>query len=115
MAKEKTKAEFVAGLRKLADIVEASEDSALSVHHTFYVCAYEKEALLKNLRIFGGFGDKSTSYGGDDIWLTSRTLPLVLAIPRDKVCRKTVTYDCEPMFSPDDEKELDSAMVAASV
>ena len=59
-----------------------------------------------------GIWDKSIGFGQEDIHLRSRTLPILLSIPRDKVCRKTVTYDCEPMFSPDDEKELDSALIA---
>jgi hypothetical protein len=109
----KTKAQFIAGLRKLADLLETSDEIALESRE-FYFSAYTKEELLKHIKFFGGIWDKSLGFGETDIHLTSRELPLLISIPRDKVCRKTVTYDCEPMFSPDDEKELDSAMVGAS-
>ena len=39
--------------------------------------------------------------------LISKTLPeFALCIARDKVCRKIVTYDCEPLLSPEDEAEI---------
>lgn len=114
MAKSiKTKAQFVAGLRKLADLLETSEDAPLESQN-LYLGAYDKDELLKLVRFFGGVWDKSFGFREEDIHLTSRELPILISIPRDKVCRKTVTYDCEPMFSPDDEKELDSAMVGAN-
>lgn len=68
--------------------------------------------VLATIRVLGGIWDKSLGFRDEDIHLRSRTLPILISIPRDKVCRKTVTYDCEPMFSPDDEKELDAAMLA---
>lgn len=109
----KTKAQFIAGLRKLADILEAADEYPFESKE-FYVSAWDKSDLLKQLQFFGGVWDKSLGFGETDIHLTSRELPILISIPRDKVCRKTVTYDCEPMFSPDDEKELDSAMVGAN-
>lgn len=114
MPKPDTKEHFVKGLRKLADVIEASTDPALAVPHNFYFGVYAKEDLLTLLRQFGGVWDKSLGFSADDIHLTSRTLPVLISIPRDKVCRKTVTYDCEPMFSPDDEKELDAQLLGAS-
>lgn len=104
---EKTKEHFIDGLRRLADILVHSDLSM--AYHNFYVSVDDKDELLKYIRTLGGVWDKSLGFGGDDIHLRSRTLPVLLSIPRDKVCRKTVTYDCEPMFSPDDEKELDAA------
>src|ERR1700686_93126 len=101
MAKEhtKTKEHFVAGLRKLADILEIT-DLPMTAGHTFYVHCDDKDEVLKYIRTLGGIWDKSLSFGGDDIHMKSRMFPVMLSISRDKVCRKTVTYDCEPMFSP---------------
>ncbi len=114
MAKQnKTKAQFIAGLRKLADLLENSDENPFH-SSTFYLGVYAKDELLKQVRFFGGVWDKSLGFRDEDIHLTSRELPILISIPRDKVCRKTVTYDCEPMFSPDDEKELDSALVGAN-
>lgn len=105
---EKTRQQYIAGLRKLADVLTHS-DLPMSTHHNLYVSVADKDELLRYIRTLGGILDKSIGFGGDDIHLKSRTMPIMLSIPRDKVCRKTVTYDCEPMFSPDDEKELDAA------
>lgn len=111
--RKKTMAEFITGLRKLAVILETADLPTMAAR-TFYCSVGDKEELLQCIRALGGVWDKSLSYGGDDIHLTSRELPIMLSIPRDKVCRKKVTYDCEPMFSPDDEKELDAAALGVS-
>ncbi len=111
---EKTKAEFVRGLRKLADIIEAQDGEPTNISKTLYVSVYNKAALLTEIKRYGGVWHKSLSYGGENIQLTSRELPVLISVPRDKVCRKTVRYDCEPMFSPDDEKEIDAAMLATA-
>ena len=108
---EKTRAQFIYGLRKLADVLTAS-DVEFSPRQTFYIGVQTKEELLATVRALGGVWDKSLGFRGEDIHLRSRTLPILLSIPRDKVCKKIVTYDCEPMFSLDDEKELDAAMLA---
>ena len=100
--------DLVTKLRNLADMLEKEPVPELGTCN-FYMYAYSKADLLKHLRTFGGKWKKTTSYGGDDIHMESDRLPLVLCIARDKVCRRTVTYDCEPMFSPDDEKEIDAA------
>lgn len=34
--------------------------------------------------------------------LVSKTLPLKLSISRDKVCRKVVKFECEPLFSTEE-------------
>ncbi len=72
---------------------------------------WSKEELLDRMRALGGSWKKELSYGEDSMYLVSESLGLKLSIPRDKVCRKTVTWDCEPLFSPQDEQEIDAALI----
>ena len=37
--------------------------------------------------------------------------PLFLHIYRNKVCHKTVKWACEPFLSPEDEQEVETAML----
>ncbi len=112
---DKTKAQFVSELRKLADVLEAMGDAEpFNISKTLYISAFSKDGLLAELKRYGGVWDKCLSLGGEDIHLVSREMPITLCIQRDKLCRKTVTYECEPMFSPDDEKEIDAARLAAN-
>ena len=76
-----------------------------------YMTCWSKDELLNRLRALGGSWKKTLSYGETDIYLESRSMPVTLTIPRDKVCKRTVTYDCEPLFSPQDEQEVDAALI----
>ena len=104
---------IVTKLRNLADLLEKEPVPDLEASR-FYLHVYTKEDLLKHLRYFGGRRNKRLGFGGDDIYMESDRLPVAICVPRDKVCRKVVTYDCEPMFSPDDEKEIDAAALGRS-
>ncbi len=112
---ERTNKEFASALRNLADLIDANDNLPQIGDREIYFFPSDKAELLNLIRAFGGTWDKSLGYGGDNIRLTSRTLPVELQISRDKVCRKIVTYDCEPMFSPDDEKEVDAALLGEEV
>lgn len=106
---ERTRAQYIQGLRNLADRLE--QDKEIPEPGNLYLHAWEKSDLLKMIRQFGGSWEKSLSYGETDIQLESRKFPLIISISRDKVCKKVVTYDCEPMFSPQDAQDLDAALI----
>jgi hypothetical protein len=74
-----------------------------------------KEELVAAIRAIGGKwtkrmpADNNNEFG--TIRLESTTLPpLFLHIYRNKVCRRTVKWDCEPFLSPEDEQEVATAM-----
>lgn len=114
--------QFAQHVRKVADFLDAqgevdldnafisekipsvkTRDEAKEFKTTFTF--YAKEKFVAMAKLIGnatknvGEGEFATFY------LHSNKLPISLSIPRDKVCRKTVSYDCEPLFSGE---ELDS-------
>ncbi len=108
-----TRQEFIQGLRALADRMEEVPELEIPTYTQFYISTYEKTDLLSKIRQFGGTWKKSLSWGETEVTLDSAHMPVRLSIPRDKVCKKIVTWDCEPMFSPADEQELDAALLPA--
>ena len=95
-----------ATLRQLADIYEATEadirTTGLSIH------AWTKDELVGLIKTFGGKWKKETGTTSDYFMkLQSVTIPgLELLISRDSVCRKIVSYECEPLLKPEEEAEL---------
>ena len=106
-----TREQFIQGLRDLADRMEEVPELDIPGWQQIYISTYEKDQLLAKVRQIGGAWRKSLSFGETEVALDSLTMPIRLSIPRDKVCKKTVTWDCEPMFSPQDEQELDAALI----
>ena len=94
-------------LRALATKVEGDESLPRpSVECSFYI--YSKEEAQEILRGFGGKWTKDVVGDGEyaNYILTSADFSLRIVLPRDRVCKKTVTWDCEPLLSPEDEAEL---------
>jgi hypothetical protein len=58
------------------------------------------KAIGPSTKDFSDTGEYATFY------LVSNVAPLKLAISRDRVCRKTVKYECEPLFSQDELQTL---------
>jgi hypothetical protein len=106
-----TKEQFVKALRDMADLWERAEETPEPP--IFYMGVYSKDELISRLRLFGGVWDKK--FRDDYLDLVSRRFPVKVYIPREQVCRKTVTWDCVPTLSPDDEAEVDSAALVAQV
>ena len=69
------------------------------------IFCWSKESLQKTIRDIGGKWTKS--YEGDWLAVASSSFPgVIIRSTRDSVCRKIVTYDCEPILSPAEESEL---------
>lgn len=108
----KTKPEAISALRALADkLIHLDEDLPIEfTHFSIVQYFYEKTKLTDFARAIGGKW-KKVVIGGDEMYssihLQHETLPLTLTIARDKVCRKIVKYECEPIFSPEEESELE--------
>ena len=74
-----------------------------------------KEDLVSAIKAIGGKWIKRMPLDDLNEYGTIRIesvdfAPLFLHIYRNKVCRKTVKWDCEPFLSPEDEQEVETAM-----
>ena len=67
---------------------------------------YERDKFVAGVK---AVGDATKSYGSGEyanLNVTAKAFPFKLTISRDKVCIKKVTYDCQPLFTEDEVKEL---------
>lgn len=108
-----TNVEFAQSLRKLAELYETALAEMDKPILRIYV--YDKPDLAKWLHAVGGMFKKTEPYiGADTLLFESRRIPeFGISIPRDKVCKKIVKWECEPLMSPDDHEEIDSQFVQA--
>lgn len=100
-----TNAEFADTLEKLA--AKYRENGALSVF-PLMLYVLDKTSLQSALKSFGGKWKKEES-SPEDSYLTFASVsypPLEVYIPRAMVCRRIVTYECDPIMSPEEEAEV---------
>ncbi len=101
-----TNNEFANHLIRIAEEYVAHPDLpqptlGISIHF------WDKTTLVTALRKLGGKWQKTISSGGEYYEITREDLPLLkFVIARDKVCKKVVTWDCEPLLSPEEEREV---------
>jgi hypothetical protein len=102
-----TNVEFANVLGKLAAHYRVDATLPRVSLDLFVYTKADAQCLLK------AFGGKWTKSGMDDeseyaqITFSSVGLaPLRVFLPRNKVCRKTVTYECDPIMSPEEEAEM---------
>jgi hypothetical protein len=107
-------------LRSIADFLESKQkfDMEYGLHVSPNICEdipananlsfYEKENFVKAARALGNSKKEYTDgdYGRLRLLFTESTFPFSIEIPRDKVCTKKVTYDCEPLFSEEEVAAL---------
>jgi hypothetical protein len=95
-------------LRTLADIWEKPENAALQ-KPALYVWCSTKQELLAVIRAIGGKFTKTIGTG-EYAYITlvpDRAPELRINISRDRVCRKIVKWECEPLLLPEEEREID--------
>lgn len=103
--------EYIQGLRTLADRLESLDEETAKVLDLTGPGQYffNKETIATCIRLLGGKWTK-TARGGDaeyaSLVFTSEKFPVTFHISRDKVCKKTVTFDCEPIFAPGEDDAL---------
>ena len=67
---------------------------------------YDKGRFVAGVK---AMGRATKRYGDGDyaqLYVTSTEFPLTLSISRDKVCKKKVTFECEALFSSEEEDAL---------
>ena len=67
---------------------------------------YSKESFLKAAKNFGNTKKDTTEGTYAEFHLISNDGPVMLSVLRDKVCKQTVVYDCEPLFSTEEVDAL---------
>lgn len=103
----KEASEYVKKLRALADAIESLDKDLGLPQISHYVG--RKEDVVEIIRALGGKWKKEV-IGGDKeyacIVFQSENFPLRITISRDRVCKKIVTYDCEPIFAPGEDDAI---------
>lgn len=95
---------YAENLRKLADYLdsipefEVTYDSSKSFHF------YSKEKFVTAVKAVGNATKRYTPVDNYPELVVSPTAfpKMDLRISRDSVCKKIVTYDCEPLFSAEE-------------
>lgn len=104
VTERQTNKQFAETLAKLAEFYRGAPEGLDKPILRIYV--YGKEELLKWIRAIGGTWTKETT-AYDDINFESKRIPgFSVQIPRDRICRKVVTWDCEPLLSKEEEEEV---------
>jgi hypothetical protein len=98
--------EHAAKLRQLADVYDRAEEFIPACGLTIF--ADTKESIVSVIRAVGGkFRKRSSGDNEHFLYFDSERIPgLSVNIWRDLVCRKIVRWECDPVFSADEEDEI---------
>jgi hypothetical protein len=90
--------ELAVELRNVANFLDTRPEFELPSYYKAkqYITFWDKQEFIEAAK---SLGDATKDYTDYDFQLTSKHAPVVFSIARDKVCKKTVTFDCEPLFS----------------
>jgi hypothetical protein len=102
MSERLTNKEFAAQLRRLADKWETLPEMIPRPFMRLY--CYTKDEARTILRAFGGHFSKSTD--GEEYMIFTHETGLSIQLPRSSVCKRIVTWDCQPLLSPEEEAEF---------
>ena len=108
--------ELAEGLRKVASFLDSRDEFSLDgrggMHISVYVdfearlSFYDKEKFTEAAKVFGTAVKSVTEGEYPEFQLKSSSAPVKLSIQRDVVCKKTVMYACEPLFTPEEVEAL---------
>ena len=98
--------EYAIEIRKVADFLDSRQAFELPsyMQGQTLISYWDKEPFVNAAKALGDAAKEYTVY--NDLHLTSKHAKVILSIARDKVCKKTVTYDCEALFSPEEVEAL---------
>lgn len=101
-----TNQEYAAKLEAIASIYKTHE--GIKQPTSMRVYADTKDELRSIIKTIGGrWSKEDRSYGENySVLIFTHGSGLELQIDRDKVCRKIVKYECDPVMSPEEEAEL---------
>jgi hypothetical protein len=71
-----------------------------------YINYYDRDKFVAAVKALGSCTKRYTDGDYPKLEVTAKAFPIQLTISRDKVCKKTVVYDCEPLFSEEEVGSL---------
>ena len=93
-------------LRAIAEFLDSRPEFELEYYNPSIFSFYSKETFVVAAKAIGN-ATKSVDEGEyAQFKLTSDLAPVVLTIQRDRVCKKEIKYDCEPLFSSEEVNAL---------
>lgn len=106
--------ELAKHFRQVADFLDERGDfngaeHAMTVSNDSPVTSitfYDKEKFVAAAKVVGNSTKEVGQGEYASFYLHVNEAPLKLSISRDKVCRKKVTFECEPLFSSEELESL---------
>lgn len=93
-------------LREIADFLDSRPTFSLEYFNPGFFSFYDKAQFVAAAKAIGD-ATKITGEGEyANFKLKSKHAPITLVIPRDRVCHKTVKYECEPLFTSEEMESL---------
>lgn len=103
-----TSHEYAAELHKAAAYLESRpEFNTEQYSFSAYLSFYDRDKFIVAAKAIGTAKKEFTDGSYPELMLNVVGAPIRLSIARDKVCKKTVTYDCLPLFSEEEIRSLD--------
>ena len=93
-------------LREIADFLDSRPTFSLEYFNPGFFSFYDKAQFVAAAKAIGDATKSANKGEYADFSLTSKRVPITLSIARDKVCRKTVKYECEPLFTSEEMESL---------
>ena len=103
-----TNTEIAKTLMDVANVYGTTPDETVLKKPLLTVFATSKEEVKSLVHAVGGKFTKRLGYGGDSVYYESARIPgFSVHVDRAAVCVKIpARYECEPLFSPEEEAEL---------
>jgi hypothetical protein len=110
--------ELSATLRSLADFLDSRPvfelESGMSILTSYtekttsygYISFYDRDTFVAAVKAIGSATKHYTDGDYPKLEVVVDAFPLKLSIARDKVCRKVVTFECDPLFSEEEVRNL---------
>lgn len=110
----KSSKEMAQRLRAIAEFLEDHDEFSVkdnggylsTFDGKFGITFDSKETFVQAVKSIGSAAKHYTDGDWGKLVISADYAPIELSISRDKVCKKTVTYDCEPLFSPEEVEAL---------
>jgi hypothetical protein len=71
-----------------------------------YINFYDKGKFVEAVKSIGNATKTYTDGDYPKLEVTADAFPIKLSISRDKVCRKIVQFECDPLFSEEEVRSL---------
>ena len=93
-------------LREIADFLDSRPVFVLEHFNPGFLSFWNKDKFVAAAKAIGDATKRTEEGEYTNFKLESKHAPITLSIARDKVCRKTVKYECEPLFTPEEMGSL---------